>query len=238
MKWESEELTLIRQLPLLARLPEEKLQNLLQNCFPRDYAKGQVLFVRGEPSVCFYVVLSGWVKVYRETPDGDEAVLGVFAKGEMLGEAAAFIGMDYPASAQIAEDARLIPVLSSPFRNQIYDTPEIAMNMLASMSHRLHHMVGEVEKLKTRSATLRVVDFLLKLCAVKTGAAVVALPYDKSLISSRLGIQPESLSRIFAKLRNIGVKTEHNTVLISDVGLLIDYSESKPGLTLKHSQSG
>jgi CRP-like cAMP-binding protein len=204
-------------------MSDDTLAVLLGNAFPKNYPKGYMLFLRNDPADCFYVVLDGWVKIYRETPDGNEAVLGIFTQGECLAEAAAFLGEGYPASAQVVEDARLVPILSAPFCSHITDMPKIAMNMMASMSQRLHHLVTEVEQLKTRSATLRVVDFLLKLCVTDSGAAVVLLPYDKALISQRLGIQPESLSRILARLRQQGVKTEQNRVLIADIETLKAY---------------
>ncbi len=221
---DGDDLALIRQIPLFNHLRDETLVKLLGNTFPKEYPKGKVLFVRGEPSDCFYIVLSGWVKVYRETANGDEAVLGVFAQGECLAEAAAFVGLEYPASAQVVEQARLLPILSKPFCSHVRDMPDVAANMLASLSKRNHQLVAEVEQLKTRTATLRVVDFLLKLCTVEEGPAVISLPYDKTLISRRLGMQPESLSRILAKLRKTGVKTEQNRVLISDVAALSAYS--------------
>jgi len=221
-----EDLSIIRRIPLFGNMSDEILSTLLGNAFPKEYPKGKVLFIRGEPAACFYIVLGGWVKVYRETPDGDEAVFGVFTKGESLAEAAAFLGKDYPASAQVVEQARLLPILSKPFCSHVTDIPEIAMNMLASMSKRAHQHVADIEQLKTRSATLRVVDFLLKLCPVEEGSAVISLPYDKSLISRRLGMQPESLSRILGKLRKQGVKTEMNRVMISDVSELVDFSNS------------
>jgi len=219
------DLAIIRRVPLFQRMPEVALQNILSAVFAREYEKGQVLFLRDDPADCFFIVIDGWVKVYRDTPDGDEAVIGVFTRGESIAEAAVFLGMDYPASAQVVTQARLAPILGGPFRNQVSEMPEIAMNMLASMSHRQHHLVSEVEQLKTRSASLRVVDFLLKLCAVTSGPAIVSLPYDKTLISRRLGMQPESLSRILAKLRRLGVKTEQNQVVIADVGSLTDYRD-------------
>ncbi len=223
----ADDLALIRQLPLFGHMSDETLAILLGDAFPKEYPKGYMLFIRGEPADCFYVVLDGWVKVYRETPEGNEAVLGIFTQGECLAEAAAFLGEGYPATAQVVENARLVPILSAPFCDQFIDMPEIAMNMLASMSRRLHHLTAEVEQLKTYSATLRVVDFLLKLCSVDSGPAVISLPYDKTLISQRLGMQPESLSRIFAKLRRQGVNTEQNRVLIADVDSLRAYCDGE-----------
>lgn len=57
---------------------------------------------------------------------------------------------------------------------------------------------------------------------------MVRLPYDRTLISRRLGMQPESLSRILAKLRKLGVKTEQHQVVIQDVAVLIDYCQNDP----------
>ncbi len=219
-----DDLSIIRQIPLFENMSDDALVTLLGQSFPREYPKGKVLFLRDEPADCFYIVLGGWVKIYRETLEGGEAVLGVFTRGESLAEAAAFLGKTYPASAEVVEHARLLPILSGPFRSHITEMPEIVMNMLASMSRRAHQHVAEIEQLKTRSATLRVVDFLLKLCPVEEGSAVVSLPYDKTLISRRLGMQPESLSRILAKLRKQGVNTDTNRVVISDVTLLIDFA--------------
>ncbi len=221
---QDEDFSIIRQIPLFDNMSDGSLNILLGNSFAKEYPKGKVLFLRDEPAECFYIVLGGWVKVYRETAEGGEAVLGVFTCGESLAEAAAFMGKDYPASAQVVEQARLLPILSEPFRSHVIDMPEIAMNMLASMSRRAHQHVAEIEQLKTRSATLRVADFLLKLCPVEEGSAVVSLPYDKTLISRRLGMQPESLSRILAKLRKQGVKTEMNRVMISNVEGLVEFA--------------
>ena len=54
------------------------------------------------------------------------------------------------------------------------------------------------------------------------------LPYDKTLIAGRLGLQPESLSRAFAKLKQIGVSIEQNIAIIDDIGKLRRYFEGGP----------
>jgi len=219
------EYSMINSLPLFSGLELEALEELLSHSQPREFGKGEMLFHRDDPAECFYIILDGWVKVFRETMNGEEAVIGVFAGGETVAEAAAFLNHGYPASAQIVDDARVIPVYSAAFRQNLERRPEIALNMLASMSRRMHHLMKEVEQLKTASATQRLIDFLLRRCAVEEGSAVIRLPYDKTLISRRLGMQPESLSRILAKLRKMGVKAEQNQVVINDVAVLVEYAQ-------------
>ena len=215
----------VRHLPLFSGLPDKVLDRVFEQAVARDYGKGQILFHRGDMADRFYIVLDGWVKIYRETVDGDEAVLGVFTSGETLAEAAAFLEHGYPASAQVVEDSRLIPVFTETMRREINVNPDVAMNMLTSMSKRLHHLVVEVEQLKTCSATQRVVDFLLRRSEAREGTAVIFLPYDKTLISRRLGMQPESLSRILAKLRDLGVHTDQNRVIVDDMSALLEYCQ-------------
>jgi hypothetical protein len=72
-----------------------------------------------------------------------------------------------------------------------------------------------------------VAEFLSSLCPIQTGGCTIGLPYDKALIAGRLGMQPESLSRAFARLKQIGVQIEHNTANIEDLARLRAYAEEE-----------
>lgn len=215
-----EDFDIIRGLTIFSKVPADKLEALLKGAQPRSYPKGHLLFQQGDAADGFFVVLSGWVKLFRQTPRGDEAVIHILSRGECFAEAAVFLGGRYPASAIVAEDARLIRISSQPFRQWILAEPEIALGMLASLSARMHHLVNESEQLQTRSATERVAEYILKRCPVREGSAVIALPYDKSLLAARLAMKPESLSRVLAKLRKLGVRSENHRVIVADVARL------------------
>lgn len=189
----------------------------------RAYPKGRMIFQRGDQADYFYVVLDGWVKVFRETPDGDEALLNIFSRGDTIAEAAAFMGAGYPASAEVVDDCRLVALESKRVISMIKEEPDVALNMLASMSRHLHFLIHEIEGLKTRTASQRLIGFLLRRCPNETGPCVFELPYDKNLIATRLGIQPQSLSRLLGRLREFGVSTNQNTVHIDDIARLRDF---------------
>ena len=61
---------------------------------------------------------------------------------------------------------------------------------------------------------------LLALTDTHDGQALVALPFNKEILASRVGIRRESLSRVLARLRDMGVRTEGNAVRIDDVASL------------------
>jgi len=52
------------------------------------------------------------------------------------------------------------------------------------------------------------------------------LPYEKALIASRLGMQPESFSRALKRLKPIGVEVRGDDVTITDIRSLCAYVET------------
>lgn len=214
------EIMLVRQTPLFGGLGHELLKDVLAHSKVRAVARGEVLFVQGDPALSCYVVLGGWVKLYRLTPGGEEAVITVFTRGQSFAEAAAFLEGRYPVSAEAVTDCRLLVVGSRHLLQMIRGNPEVAVALLASTSAHMHELVRQIEQLKAHTGVERVAEFLLSLCTSSMGTCAIELPYDKTLIAGRLGMQPESLSRAFARLREVGVQIDQNVASIADVGRL------------------
>jgi len=217
------------QVPLFSGLTPTALQALLADAWVQNFPRNTSLFIQGDPAERFYVVLDGWVKLYRSTAQGDETVLGVFAAGESFAEAAIFDHADYPVGAMIVEESRLLVVPAAPFIRQLREHGDYALKMMATMSRHMRRLVQQVERLTLKSSTERVAEFLVRLCPERTGAAVVHLPMDKALIAGRLGMQPETLSRSLAKLRPLGVTSRGPEVRIADVAVLRDMGDGHGG---------
>ena len=221
------DLATVRKTAIFSDLSDSALRDLLTESSIHTASRGEVVFLQGDPAAAFFVVLQGWIKVYRLTPAGEEAVLGVFTAGQNFAEAAAFSGGPYPASCEAVTDAKLLRVPSEHLADKIGQSPEIALSMLASTSRMLHQLVRQIEQLKAHTGVQRVAEFLASLCPVEEGACTIGLPYDKALIAGRLGMKPESLSRAFARLRNVGVRIDQNTAAISDVARLRNYVDEE-----------
>ena len=106
---DARDLEIIQKTPLFAGLTRESTLQLLQGSAPRTHSKNHMIFEQGEEAHAFYIVLEGWVKIFRPSHSGDEAVFGVFTAGESFGEAAMFIAGRYPAAAQAVEESLNIP---------------------------------------------------------------------------------------------------------------------------------
>lgn len=210
----------LKQIPLFAGMGDDAIMTLLLDATVRRYPRGTSLFMQGEQADRFFIIMDGWVKGFRQAPDGHESVIAVFGPGESFAEAAMFVSGNFPISAEIAADARLLVIPRSGMLKQLRDDPDIALKMLASMSRRLRGFVQQVEQLTVKSASQRLASFLEKLVDVEEGPDEFELPLDKMLIAGRLGMQPETLSRALSKLRSIGVATEGHRVIVKDVAAL------------------
>ncbi len=219
----------IQKTPLFDGMDIKVIEELAGHCHKKTYTKGQQLFEAGDKADSFFIVMTGWVKIFRISRTGEEAVINVFGSGESFAEAAVFRDQrSYPVSAQATTDVTLIEVPRSFFIQKIEEDSRFALRILASISSHQHYLVGQIEQVTSRTAPQRVGAFLLQFCHSKDnkdGTAVINLPYDKSLISNRLNIKPETFSRALIKLEPYGVKTQDHDLLIQNTTKLAEFCD-------------
>ena len=219
----------------LSSLPDKSVEMILAQTTARRFDQGDTIFLQGDPAETIFIVIEGWVKLYRIAPNGSEVVVGVFTAGHSFGEALALRHETYPVAAEAVTDSHVLRLPTSVLTSLIRDDPEIAISILAATYHHLHSLVFQIEQIKAFSGAQRVAEFLVGLCPVSEGACTVTLPYDKNLIAGRLGMKPESLSRAFAKLRAYGVTVRQNHAAIADVERLQSYTLGDDELRLRKS---
>ena len=213
---------------LLKGAPPAVAEAVLATARVREFDRGATIFLQGERASSIYIVADGWVKLYRISPNGAEAVVGVFTKGSSFGEAVALMNDNYPVAAEAVTDCKVIRIDTDVLLHSIRQSPEIAISILTATFQHLHSLVEQVEQLKARTGAQRVAEFLLDLASCDKGPCEVVLPYDKALIAGRLGLKPESLSRAFVKLRDYGVTIRLNHALIDDIASLRDLIQEDP----------
>lgn len=217
-----------KQSLLLKSLPEHHIDTLLSHAIWRKYDRGETIFLQEESAKAVHVVLAGWVKLFRMSPTGSEAVVSVFTRGESFGEAVALRNVPYPVSAEAVSESEIMHIPSPVLVSLMREDPEIGISILAATFTHLHALVAQLEQLKAQTGAQRVAEFLLNLCESEAGGCDVELPYDKMLIAGRLGMKPESLSRAFSRLKAIGVTINRNHAEIDNIQNLRDYAERDP----------
>lgn len=204
------------QINLFAGLSDEQIKKLESVAIPRELVKGEQIFISGEEAKGFYSVVSGKIKIYRESLSGKEQIIHIFDAGEIFGEVPVFQGSSYPASAITLAKSTLLYFSREQFERIIREDPELAMSMLALLSGRLRQMVNHVAALSLAEVPGRLASYLLLLKSTqKTNVLELDLP--KGQIAAYLGTIQETLSRVFKKMSEQGlIKVDRKTVEIVD----------------------
>jgi len=222
MELSGPDIQLLQQGYLLALLTPEELDQVIQHASVRTLAPGEKLFDQNEPCTHFFFMLSGIVKLFRTAPTGEEKVIELIRNRQFFAEAVMFMGGQYPVHAQAVEASRLVVLDASHFLGLVRSNSDVCLRLLSGMSRRMHGLINEIDNLTLHSGAQRVIRYVLD--QLPQGVAVspsVRLLVPKHVIASRLGIQPETLSRVLAKLRSDRLIDVHDdTIVLNDVDAL------------------
>lgn len=190
----------------------------------KTYRKDDVAIHHGDAANYLWLVVQGWVKLTRQTPDGKETIVGLCTQGDVFGEAALFAQAHYPYHAQINTDhTELVMIPSAVIRKAIAADQALSASIMALLSTRTSQAQLKLEQLSTMSAAQRIGCFLLRLCKSPSGnQAELQIPIEKHVLAAYLGMKPETLSRSLQQLKEIGVQVNGPQLLVSDISRLRD----------------
>lgn len=206
----------LRSSPLLAGLPDAARAGLLESQIPIGLERGTVLCHQGQQAGQLYVVLRGWIRLFRTGVNGAEAVIGIAGPGDIVGDAGLMLPHGYLTSAEVISPARVLTIEGSKLASLMRRDPTLAVGFARTLAHHVLTLTKHLEVMKLLNAKQRTAHFLLELCPVSSGACSLTLPYEKAVIAGWLGMKPASLSRALFRLRKHGVTVERDTVLITD----------------------
>lgn len=205
----------------------EAQDRLVDGAASEHHPKGKILFISGDKAKSYFYIRSGWVKTFRETLDGAQAIIDILPTGHIFGETSLFEDDTYPYSAEIVEDADIVRLPLAALKSEIHASNVLALSMLKSMARYRREQDKEVEHRTLQNAPQRIGCFLLRLsnqCG-SDGPVHIHLPYDKTLVAARLGMQPETFSRALARLKDaVDLKIKGASIEIESIQQLAEFS--------------
>lgn len=210
---------LLKQLPLFSDFTELGMSQLLSAAQVKHYSKDHHLFMHGAKASTFFLVIKGWVKLYRQTRDGHEFILALLTRGHIFGKEALIQHNASPYSAQTTIDTELVQwpassIIHMAKNHGIYD--HFCQRLIESDVNEINHRHLQAEHATYMTSAQRIGCFLLKHSNKKIGQNTLSLqlPYEKSLIATQLGMPPETFSRALNQLSALGVETKGSTITI------------------------
>jgi CRP-like cAMP-binding protein len=151
----SEEVDLLRRIPLFAAIDPAKLKLLAFASDRMIYHDGQAVFRQGEVGDAAYVVVKGTADIVVETDDG-EMVVASAKEDAVVGEIA--ILCDVPRTATVRAKGELVAlkIKKEHFLGLIIDFPKLGIQVMRELAQRLSRTTSEltdarreIEHLKT-----------------------------------------------------------------------------------------
>lgn len=124
----------LKALPLFALLKDGDIATLLHHSQAKELAKGDILFLQGDPAKNFYIVIYGWIKLFHETVDGHESLAGLCSEGDTFGDAVLYEGARYPFGAQAVEPSKVLCIPAAAVKELINQDSTFAAHIIQAMS--------------------------------------------------------------------------------------------------------
>jgi CRP-like cAMP-binding protein len=156
-------LALVRRAELFRGLDEAVIEIIAAAGSRRAITRGTPLIQQGAPAAALYFVLDGRLKVVHGTPQGEQVTLRFMGPEELVGCAAVFRQMPYPASATAITDTLVLGWHAAQVMDWVAHYPVLARNALHMMGGRVEEMLHRVRELASDSVEKRLANVLLRL---------------------------------------------------------------------------
>lgn len=202
----------LTDIQLFSKVSEKYLSELKQAAIIRSYCKDSIVFYEGDDSNYIYIILEGTVKLYKTTPKGTQIQINRFDAPAIVGEYVCFEVQPFPVSCEFVTDGVVAMIHFDYILKNLSDA-QFSLELIKSLTSKIMVLSTLIHKETIYSSEAKVAKMLIENVEIFT-----KLKYNE--IAAILNLTPETLSRIFKKLKQEGiieVKTgEHIQILNYD----------------------
>jgi CRP-like cAMP-binding protein len=211
----------LKLIPLFSELNENELTDISKIVVRQVYKKDNMVLIEEEVGSTMFIILAGRVKISRISDEGREVILSILIDGDFFGEMSILDGQTRSANAVTLEDTELIIIRRENFLQILHDYPQIAINLLKELAHRLRRSDSQIKSLSLQNALGKVASTILRVAddsgIIKHGQVEIAhLPPQQDL-ANMAGTSRETISRVIKSLNQLGyVRKEGSKLIILD----------------------
>jgi len=127
---------LLKKVGLFSGLKKKALKSLAKFCVERSFKKGDILVKQGDSGLGLYIIVSGKVKIVKETADGEEMEVAVHGPADFFGEMSVLDDAPRSASVIALADTECLLLTAWVFKAKMEEQPEIALEVLPMVVKR------------------------------------------------------------------------------------------------------
>jgi len=207
----------LRKIPVFSHLTDEELKMVDEITKVRKYRKNMLIFVEGEHGDELYFVKKGRVKISKLLEDGSEKILHILKERDIFAEVLLFGGGEYPATAEVIEDAEIGIIENKPLEELLKKNGEMTLKILKVMAERLRRAQYHIRDLALRDACGRLSSVLLDLVeehGEETPDGVkISVKLSQQQLANMVGTSRETAARILGMWRKEGIIKVNNQII-------------------------
>jgi CRP/FNR family cyclic AMP-dependent transcriptional regulator len=224
---------LLSKTELFAGLPDSELQKCAEAFHEARFAKGEMLFARGDPGKHLYIVADGRVRLAISTDEGRELSFRHAIAGDLFGEIAALDG-----GPRLAEASALTPVAAyslerKAFRDILADRPAVAAKLIEFLCKRLRDTSSQLEAIALHPLHVRLARFLIFALANRTAPPGKRVPlelgFSQGELALLLGATRPKVNEAFGALETAGAIGRTIDRVFCDPAKLADIARTDDG---------
>lgn len=223
------------------RALQETFSRLFDNMqWPKVYARGNLIYLQGEPAEYFYYLQKGRVRIFLAGENGTEKTLTVLEPGSIFGEASFLGKMPRVSSAKALEKCRVISIDRSALTAGIQKDPSLALALLEYLSRKVEMLSAQLDSLSFLSADRRVAQILLRLSGFyhqTEGAAEhpLSVMVTHEELGEHTNLSRVSVSRALGKFTRLGwIETHYRKIFLRKPEELKRFSQTEEELPDSH----
>lgn len=222
----------LKRTPLFQELDNATLSLVAMQAVPRNYRKGEVLFLAGEEARGLFVIVNGSVRAFRESLDGREQVIHVERAGTTVAEVPVFDDGPYPSTVVAEEDTETLFLDKRNVWQLCLQHPEIPLAAIRVLAARLRRCAELVEALSLKEVGQRVARFLVSEARrhgqLTDDGVTLTLTHTNQQIAARVGSVREVISRALSRLQHDGlIVLVDRKLTIPDIEALSSFADQK-----------
>ena len=169
--------------------------------------KGEMLFRAGEEDDTLYIINSGKVRIYRLSDSGKEQLVRILNPGDFTGDVAIFQpGSVHENFAEALQNTSICLIQQEDLQKYLMEYPQISLKILSEVTMRLKDSEKQTTQVAIENVESRIISFLAECVEKESGnSPTVTLPMSKKDLASYLGTTPETISRRFTSLEQLGL---------------------------------
>ncbi len=222
--------SLLTHLTPFEGLERTQIRDILDKATTHRFETGEAVFYEDQEADRFYLLLDGYIRVGRMTPEGEHVTVLHISSGQLFGIALALGHTHFPASAVAASEAivlswpqRLWPEFTAAY-------PGFSVEAYRTIGQRMKEMHDHVVEMATQQVEQRIANALLRLInqmGRRTEAGIeVDFPITRQDLSEMTGTTLHTVSRLLSGWEKRGiVESRRKRILVREPHQLVMLAE-------------